>query len=441
MHRTQTSTLLFAVAAALVTVVSAWLAYVGLRSAFEREFEARLVTVTHIVASQIGPEEVADVRRLGADGGGYYALQAQLDELGPVTGFANFALVDSAGVTVYDVEFGESGLLARSQYDSLAHHALAAALAGRPGTARIGRRAGEARVAFEPVRSGTRVVGVLAAEARPSWGPHLQRLRRRLLWTVLVSVAAIAVLTGILVRATSRRLALERRLSRSENLAAMGRLTATLAHEIKNPLAIIRGSAKRLGKLEPEAQRMADSVIEEVDRLGRTVARYLQFARGESRPDEPGEAIAALSATLDLLEGEFRSRGCTLARDLAPGPVRVRLDAESLKQVALNLVLNALEALGAGGTVTVALTVPGPHAELHVADDGPGMPPDVLARAGEPFFTTRAQGTGLGLFLARRLVEGAGGTLRIASHPGEGTRVEIHLPLAGVETRGQVDDK
>jgi signal transduction histidine kinase len=209
----------------------------------------------------------------------------------------------------------------------------------------------------------------------------------------------------------------------------MGRLTATLAHEIKNPLAIIRGSARRLGKLEPEARRMADSLVEEVDRLGRTVTRYLQFARGEGEGAGHGDAAAALSATLDLLEGEFRARRCTLERDGISGPAIVRLDAESLKQIGLNLVLNALEAAPEGGRVHVTLAVQGGRVEIGVRDDGPGIPADVLPRLGEPFFTTRAQGTGLGLFLTKRLVEGAGGALRVTSRPGEGTLVTVSLPV------------
>ncbi len=432
MHRTQTATLVFAIVAALVVVVSGALSYEGLRLAFEREFAARVLKVAKIAASQVLPDDVADVRRLGAESGGFFALQAQLDMLCSVADFDDLALVDSSGATLYDVRLGDAGLLARSPYDSLAHAALRGALAGTESTVRLERPRGTTRVAMVPlpVHDGQRLAAVMVAEATPAWQPELSALWRRLAITALVSVAAIAVLAGILMRAAGRQLALERSLSRSENLAAMGRLTATLAHEIKNPLAIIRGSAKRLGKLEPEAQRMADSVVEEVDRLTRTVSRYLQFARVERHDGGGGDLAAAVQATLDLLEGEFRVRRCTVEREPGPDAARVTLDAESLKQVALNLVLNALEALPEGGRVRVAVASHGERAELRVADDGPGIPPEVLARLGEPFLTTKAQGTGLGLFLARRLVESAGGTLAAESTPGAGATVIVRLPLA-----------
>ena len=432
MHRTQTVILAFALAAALATTLSATLAYQGLSAAFEQEFEVRMAKVTDIAAAEVSPEDAANVRRLGPEGGGFYALQAQLDMLCSVAGFSNFALVDTLRETLYDVRLAERGLLKHSRYDSLAHAELGRALAGAKVSAAFRNQGADVRAAFVPVRAGRHVVAVLVAEARPTWEPELLRLRHRLALVALLSVAAIAVLAGILMRATSRQLALERRLSRAENLAAMGQLTATLAHEIKNPLAIIRGSARRLGKLEPEAERMAESVVEEVDRLVRTVSRYLQFARGQAHEEGQGDATAALVATLDLLEGEFRARRCALVRDGLTVPATVRLEPEALKQVSLNLVLNALEALPEGGIVRVALVVGEREAEITVHDDGPGIPPELLRRVGEPFFTTRPQGTGLGLFLARRAAEGAGGTLRIESRPGEGTRVTLRLPL----TRG-----
>jgi signal transduction histidine kinase len=211
----------------------------------------------------------------------------------------------------------------------------------------------------------------------------------------------------------------------------MGRMTATLAHEIKNPLAIIRGSARRLGKLDGESQRMADSVVEEVDRLSSTVNRYLQFARGGTA--EAGgrdDAAAALAATLDLLEGEFRARDCALERDGTFTGLAVPLDGASLKQVWLNLLQNALEAVPPGGHVRVSCRGEAGRVTVRVADDGPGIPADVLARLGEPFFTTRARGTGLGLYLSRQLVQGAGGSLVVESRPGAGTTVTVELPLA-----------
>jgi len=429
-NRARLATLAFAMLTGMVTVTTAFVAYRGQRGAFEREFARRLQQLAELAASQISPADLADARLLGPDGNGLLALQ--LDALRSATGLANVEVEDDSGRVVYDARagFAAAGLL--SPYDSLAHAAVARARSG-------------ASAALPPFRRGpdevraavTRVPGapgvVLVAEDLPHWGPELARLRRDLSLLAAVSVLAVAALALLVMRATASQVSLERRLSRAQNLAAMGRMTATLAHEIKNPLAIIRGSARRLAKLEPEAKAMADSVVEEVDRLSETVNRYLQFARGDGGPtgaDARGDAAATLAATLDLLEAEFRSRGCALEREGAFDPATVRLDDASLKQVWLNLVQNALEATLEPGRVRVSCARDGDAVRVVIADSGPGIPAEVLARAGEPFFTTRAQGTGLGLHLSRQLVKGAGGTLELASQAGAGTTVSVRLPLA-----------
>jgi signal transduction histidine kinase len=211
----------------------------------------------------------------------------------------------------------------------------------------------------------------------------------------------------------------------------MGRLTATLAHEIKNPLAIIRGSAQRLGRLEPEAKRMADSLVEETDRLSRTVNRYLEFARPAAAEGSGGDVVAALRATLGLLQGELSARRVEV-RPVGEWPpaAPTSLDPESLRQIYLNLLLNAIEAMPEGGTVDVAVHDARGGIEVTFTDSGPGFPREVLREAGQPFVTTKAQGTGLGLFLVRRLLESGGGALSIDNVPTGGARCTARFPGA-----------
>lgn len=428
MNRAQSTTLAFALLAVALTVGTAFVAYHGMRAAFERDSSQRLRQLAELAASQLSAQDLADARRTGAEGTGLLALQAQLDALCAATGLANASVVDDSARVLYDVRAGLVEPGAASAYDSLAHVALGRARRGAlvdlPPFLRDKR---QVRAAAAPVSA---VPGaVLVTEAYPAWGPELARLRRDLVLLTAVSVLAVAALAALVMRANASQLALERRLSRSENLAAMGRMTATLAHEIKNPLAIIRGSARRLGRLDTTAQRMADSVVEEVDRLSATVNRYLQFARGGTAgAGARGDAAATLVATLDLLEGEFRARECKLEREGAFASAPVPLDDASLKQVWLNLLQNALEAAPPHGHVRVACDQEPGRVRVRVADDGPGLPAEVLARLGEPFFTTRARGTGLGLYLSRQLVQGAGGDLGVDSRAGAGTVVTVELP-------------
>jgi signal transduction histidine kinase len=417
----------------LVTALLALVAYRGVRNALAAEFGRRLETLARTAASQVSPDDLREVHLLGEDANAYLALQVLLEGMRSSTGLLDAAALDSAGLVLYDTREAErrgepSGL------DSVAHATLAAALRGTPGVSPIygGSGAGEIRRAgFAPIRADGadgHVVGVVAVEARVDYLPVLADFRRTLTLSALLAALGIGILAAAVVRTVHQAARLERRLSRAENLAAMGRLTATMAHEIKNPLAIIRGSAERLGRLDPESRRWADSVVDETDRLSRTVHRYLQFARADEAAGEHGDAVAALESTLALLEDEMRARGVALARERGVTAATVALDNESLKQVYLNLILNALEAMNdGGGTLTVHDADRGGY-EVRIRDTGAGMPREVLEKLGQPFFTTRAQGTGLGLFLARRLVESAGGTLTLESEVGRGTSCLVRLP-------------
>ncbi len=426
---------LFVVAVVLAVAVSTWVAWRGVAGALGAEFEQRLGRIAATAAHEVGAADFADAR-LHAEGGGYLALEVQLVTLRTSTGVANAALLDSAGVVVVDARDSEPSEGRVSPLATRAARELRRALAGTPSvTGTYAGPEGPLRAGLAPVRDAAgRVLGVVAVEAAPAYPPVVARLGRTLTLIALVTALALLLLAVVVVRAGRAAAQLERRLSRAENLAAMGRLTATLAHEIKNPLAVIRGSAQRLGRLEPEAERMAGFVVEETDRLSRTVARYLDFARGTGaggagRVEEGGDARAALAATLDLLEGELRARGVTLRRGDAVGDAApVRLDNESLKQLYLNLILNALDAMPRGGTLTVETGERAGHLEIVIADDGEGIPAETLRQLGRPFFTTKATGSGLGLFLARRLATTAGGELRIRSEVGRGTTCTVRLP-------------
>jgi signal transduction histidine kinase len=290
-------------------------------------------------ASQITPDLVAEARAGGEES--YLPVQVQLVTLRTATGIDNASLIDSTRITLVDARAPEDAEGQPSALDTVAHAALGEALAGTPRVTTSFARGGRVlRAGLAPIfgagggvagggGAGTRVAGVIAVEAEPAYLVTLSGLSRTLWLIAALSLLGLAVLASLMVRTTVSAARLERRLSRSENLAAMGRLTATLAHEIKNPLAIIRGSAERLRSRDPEAERMAGFVIEETDRLSRTVARYLQFARGQDSLNERGDAIQALDATLDLLEGvpgASRTRRA-LARDggFGYGPARFRV--------------------------------------------------------------------------------------------------------------------
>jgi len=428
--------LLAAVAIAAIAALS-WVSYRSVSAGLADEFARRLESVAATGASQVSATDVTDARTFGEEGTGFIAVQVLVEQLRATPGTAEASLFDSTSAVIYDTR-GAALWQQPTPLDTLARATVVRALGGRPTVSEFYREHGRLRRAgIAPVRAHDgHVVGALAVEAEPGYLGLLGDFRRTLLLTTFVLALVLIVFVLVRMRLARRESELERQLSRAENLAAMGRLTATLAHEIKNPLAIIRGSAQRLGKLEPEAQRMAQFVVEETDRLSATVARYLQFAHAGD-PSGNGDALESLERTLALLDGEFRARSVTLARtgltaSAAPGSgetsMPVSLDNESLKQVYLNLILNALEAFRTGGRLTVGAAERRGGFEITIEDDGPGIPEETLRQLGNPFFTTKAQGSGLGLFLARRLLHSAGGELWIDSQPGRGTRCMVRLP-------------
>ncbi len=243
------------------------------------------------------------------------------------------------------------------------------------------------------------------------------------------------------VRLHGEKRELSRRAQTAEKLAAVGTMTAGLSHEIRNPL---NAAALQLTVLERRIQKLARDqqaklleplhlVRDEIRRLDHILEDFLQFARPRDFQPRAVEVATVLTKVLDLLEGEADRRHVRLVRDLGEVPP-VRGDEERLRQVVMNLALNALDAAGDGGTVRVACRVEPADARevtLQVDDSGPGVKTEVRDRIFEPFFTTKAQGSGLGLSIVHAIVTQHGGSIAIDDAPDGGARFTLQLPRAG----------
>ncbi len=219
----------------------------------------------------------------------------------------------------------------------------------------------------------------------------------------------------------------------SERIAAWQEVARRVAHEIKNPLTPIRMSLETLiaasendhPRFKPLFKESAAAVLEEVDRLKRIVDEFSQFAR-LPRPSLGPVDLAELCRQVLSLYAD--GGAITYARKLEDGVV-VQADRDQLTQVLVNLIKNAEEAMaGKGGAVTVTVTGTPTHGTIEVADQGPGVPPELRARLFEPYVTTKAAGTGLGLAIAARIVQEHEGTLDVGGAPGDGARFSIRLP-------------
>jgi two-component system sensor histidine kinase HydH len=263
-----------------------------------------------------------------------------------------------------------------------------------------------------------------------------EQLRRFQVSTGLAlgGIALAVLLTLNLVRTLKRQRVeqehLRDELRRSEHLAALGKLLAGVAHEVRNPLAGIRSTVQLWERL-PDTAHSPDSihaVIRAVDRLNEIVSRLLYFARVDNAECQPVSANAVLTEVLDLLQAQAGSQAVVIERELDPSLPNVSGSASALRQVFLNLATNALQAMPQGGRL-VCRTRHDPQnrtVEIRFTDTGPGIPPDVRKHLFEPFFTTRSEGTGLGLALCREIVAQHGGQIEFeAGGPGAAFRVVL----------------
>jgi signal transduction histidine kinase len=235
---------------------------------------------------------------------------------------------------------------------------------------------------------------------------------------------------------------LYQQMKEKDRLAALGEMSAGLAHEIRNPLAAIKGAIQYLDpkKLPAEDREFLEIMVEEVNRLNGVVTQFLDYSRPLKPSMAPTDVNEVLEKTFKLLEPEVPG-GVRLEVELAEWVPRVQADAEQLKQVFLNLALNAFQAMPKGGRLSVSTRVARDElafwregarradvVEVRFRDTGPGVPEEARDSIFVPFYTTKENGTGLGLAICQRLVKAHQGSIVVRSAPGEGAEFLVSLP-------------
>jgi len=226
---------------------------------------------------------------------------------------------------------------------------------------------------------------------------------------------------------------LESELRLKDRMAAVGELSAGIAHEIRNPLAAIAGSVQVLKSsksLSPQEQRLMSIVLKESERLNKSIADFLRFVRPQERLAAQFDIAASLSETLDLLANSSELRpDHEIRREIVPPSFMVFGDGDQIRQVFWNIARNAVQAMPSGGVLTVRTEPDGDSYNIVFADSGQGMSDADLRRLFQPFRTNFPSGTGLGMAISYRIVQEHGGRIDVTSREGAGTTITVSLPV------------
>ncbi|MBN1794070.1 MAG: GAF domain-containing protein [Candidatus Omnitrophica bacterium] len=235
--------------------------------------------------------------------------------------------------------------------------------------------------------------------------------------------------------ATRRLQETQDKLIESEKLAAMGKLSAGIAHEIRNPLTSIKVLVHSLGERlsEDSAKEDIRVVEEEIERVNQIISKFLDFSKPRQPSFSPVEVNQVVRETLSLIAVEAEERNIWLAEELNKLP-EIEADKKQLKQVLLNLLLNAMQAMPEGGRLTVITSYHDTFIEITVSDEGAGIPDAIKEKLFEPFFTTREEGIGLGLSIVKRIVDEHDGYIAVKDNKPRGARFCIALPVKPGET-------
>jgi two-component system sporulation sensor kinase A len=237
-------------------------------------------------------------------------------------------------------------------------------------------------------------------------------------------------LSGTLIDITERKMS-EQWLIRSEKLSVVGQLAAGVAHEIRNPLTALKGFTQLLHQNSDENRKYYEIMLAELERINYIVGEFMVLSKPHNRQELKEQDInRILTSIIPILDSQAILHNVIIRIEYEQNLPRVRCDENQIKQVLVNLMKNAIEAMPGGGTVTVRYGIDAAKRELmvYIEDDGVGIPPDLLDRLGEPFLTTKDKGTGLGLMVCYKIIEAHEGMLSISSKHGQGTVVKIVLP-------------
>ncbi|MEN3328441.1 MAG: two-component system, NtrC family, sensor histidine kinase HydH [Acidobacteriota bacterium] len=251
--------------------------------------------------------------------------------------------------------------------------------------------------------------------------------------SMTVDVIVVSILLAIVNHKQRRLVEVNQQLAQNERVATLGRVAAQVAHEVRNPLAGLLLYSEHLkgkidGKLPNGDAQLIDKIIDTINNLTATTEQILNFARPVTLAPRKVDLNEVARDATQLLSTEIEAHSIETKLDLSSSPVTGMLDEPSIRATTLNLVLNAVQAMPAGGHLTISTSNTDGKLLMLISDTGSGMTPDQIKQIFEPFNTTKSRGLGLGMPYAQKIIQQHGGHIVVESQPGKGTDVRIELP-------------
>ena len=271
------------------------------------------------------------------------------------------------------------------------------------------------------------ISGLLILEAPAEFFSTLDQYNKSLTIFSFINGMVILGVAILIYRSIRRVIRLQDQMRNQEHMAKLGEMAAAVAHEIRNPLSIIKGTNSLLQKkYQSGDDELFDYIPDELDRLNELIEDFLTFARSREPQYQP-VVIEDLITRVRL--GFLENEKFSIAMDIDAGLTQIRTDPDMLEQILLNIIQNSFQATGGEGTIHISVRENGPTVKFEISDDGQGIDHSILPRIFEPFYSGREKGSGLGLAISKQLCEQLGGDIQIASEVNKGTTVSLELPV------------
>ena len=446
-------TFVFIVGLVLAVNITLGRAIDGSQKVLDQELGKRLRGTAHIAALLVEPEHVALLAATGGDSAATDtaftdftlrmdaqeaadAVRYEWNRLASTSGLSNIVLVDPSRrvlLRLHDPFAFEPEVLLLDPGD------LAKALIGTSTYSKLYRKDGEyLRSAYAPVVGPEgAVIGAVAVEGGSDAFQPLLQVRNTLYGAAfLLTVLVVTIFIGF-QRTAGHLTKIEENMRHTDLLASIGQVSAGVAHEIRNPLAVLRGASSRLqqkyDQLDPaERKSLLGMIDEEVTRMSSFVQNFLHLSRRPNLEPQGFELRPVIERSLDILRVELdRANVSTALEWKAENGVHLLGDPLAMHHVFLNLALNARDVMPDGGKLHIRVIEKRDEVRIQFEDTGPGVPKDLRKKVFDAFFTTRAKGTGLGLAFVDRIVSEHGGSVTVGDAPKGGALFEVRLPLEG----------